>query len=316
MGAGEGWRRRAPRLVLRALALIACVALGTDALVAASRMPTGAYPDLAEGAAPPPVSAISQGVDEPAGSVDPATGVTALRPADTSRSRMAGSPGPRLERGSATPASSSAAPLDPSLAAPVISRVSTSAPVVALTFDDGWSPTNGRKILDILRAEHVSATFFVNSVYVRWDPRLWIDIVAAGFVVGNHTYLHRDVSTMAEAKVVGELRKNADVFRELTGSSLAPLFRPPYGRHTVVSDVAAAEAGAGAVILWSADAGDTAAHASDKQMIRAATRGGPGSIVLMHVGPDATPRILRAVIASYRDRGFTFVTVPQLLALR
>ena len=30
----------------------------------------------------------------------------------------------------------------------------------------------------------------------------------------------------------------------------------------------------------------------------------------MHVGPASTPRILAAVIARYRARGFRFVTIP------
>ena len=34
----------------------------------------------------------------------------------------------------------------------------------------------------------------------------------------------------------------------------------------------------------------------------------------MHCGPSVTPAILDKVITSYRERGFGFVTVPQLLS--
>jgi peptidoglycan/xylan/chitin deacetylase (PgdA/CDA1 family) len=53
---------------------------------------------------------------------------------------------------------------------------------------------------------------------------------------------------------------------------------------------------------------------TDAQLIHNAELGRAGSIVLLHVGPDATPRILEKVIWNYRARGFTFVTVPELLA--
>ena len=46
------------------------------------------------------------------------------------------------------------------------------------------------------------------------------------------------------------------------------------------------------------------------------TGGTNGSIVLMHAGPLNTPKALPGIIANYRARGFTFVTVPELLAAR
>jgi peptidoglycan/xylan/chitin deacetylase (PgdA/CDA1 family) len=93
---------------------------------------------------------------------------------------------------------------------------------------------------------------------------------------------------------------------------MAPIFRPPYGARNAATDRAAAIAGYPDVILWDHPSNDTY-RLSDRQMLRNAIAGWPGSIVLMHIGPDATPRILAAVIASYRIRGYTFVTIPQLL---
>jgi hypothetical protein len=47
----------------------------------------------------------------------------------------------------------------------------------------------------------------------------------------------------------------------------------------------------------------------------AAEQGTNGSVVLMHCGPNVTPYLLPDVIASYRARGFRFVTVAQLLGV-
>jgi peptidoglycan/xylan/chitin deacetylase (PgdA/CDA1 family) len=189
---------------------------------------------------------------------------------------------------------------------------SRSAPVVALTFDDGWSDKNAHLILNILLREHVPATFFINSVWLARDPALWRAIATAGFVVGNHTYRHQDATTMTTDALVRDLERNARIWLAVTGHPMAPLFRPPYGARNAATDQAAAMAGFPDVITWDALAEDTYRH-TDAQMIRLATAGRAGSIVLMHVGPDATPRILERVIASYRARGFRFVTVPELL---
>lgn len=83
-----------------------------------------------------------------------------------------------------------------------------------------------------------------------------------------------------------------------------------------MTDGAMVLAGYPDVILWNVVANDAEANAIPAREIADATRGGPGSIVLLHVGPVTTPRILQAVIDSYRNRGFSFVTIPQLLALQ
>lgn len=204
------------------------------------------------------------------------------------------------------------APLGPP--ARVVYRVTTRRKLIALTFDDGWSPTAGRLILATLLREHVTATFFVNARYVHWDPTLWRTIAADGFVIGNHTYDHRNLTTMSTTAIEADLRKDADVFRQLTGYAMAPIFRPPFGAHNRRVDAAVRAAGYSIDVLWDVATGDTDAARSDSALIASATRGHPGSIVLLHVGPSSTPRILAAVIAWYRARGFQFVTVPELIA--
>jgi peptidoglycan/xylan/chitin deacetylase (PgdA/CDA1 family) len=196
----------------------------------------------------------------------------------------------------------------------VIYHVKTSQKLIALTFDDGWSPPAARLIYDTLVHQHVAATFFVNSTYVHWNPTLWRQIAAAGFVIGNHTYDHQDLTTLSPAAIVADIRKDARVFEELTGYTMSPIFRPPFGARNRVVDAAIRAAGYPTEVLWDTVSGDTGAYRSDRTQLRSAIAGLPGSIVLMHVGPASTPRILAAVIASYRARGYTFVTIPELLA--
>ena len=200
--------------------------------------------------------------------------------------------------------------------ATLVYRVKTTARVIALTFDDGWSPGAGRLILQTLVRLHVKATFFVNSTYVRWNPQLWKDIAAAGFPIGNHTYDHHDLTTLTYAAMQADLAKDARVFHQLTGYTMAPIARPPYGARNRIVDAAMLAAGDPIEVLWDTVSGDDASHMTDAGEIADATRGRAGSIVLLHVGPSSTPRILAAVIASYRARGFSFVTIPELLALR
>jgi peptidoglycan/xylan/chitin deacetylase (PgdA/CDA1 family) len=186
---------------------------------------------------------------------------------------------------------------------------------VALTFDDGYAPANVQRIFEELKKANVPATFFVNGAYLRWDPALWRAIAAAGFPIGNHTVIHEDVRGKTPAHVVADLTRNAAIVEQVTGRPMIPLFRPPYGDHDAVSDAAAAAAGFPTIVLWDVVGGDADHGATDASVLANASAGLPGSIVLLHAGPSVTPRILPALIARYRARGFTFVTVPELLGI-
>ena len=187
--------------------------------------------------------------------------------------------------------------------------------VVALTFDDGYAPANVRLIFEELRRAGVAATFFVNGAYLRLDPQLWRSIAAAGYPIGNHTVLHEDVRGLPPARVTADLVRNARLVQDATGRPMIPVFRPPYGYHDAASDAAAAAAGFPNVVLWDVTGGDASRRAGDATVLANASAGRPGSIVLLHAGPSVTPRILPALIARYRARGFTFVTVPELLGI-
>ncbi len=71
---------------------------------------------------------------------------------------------------------------------------------VALTFDDGpdgrWTP----KILDILKAKHATATFFVIGENMQGRPDLVQREVREGDVVGNHTWTHPNIGKMPPAQ--------------------------------------------------------------------------------------------------------------------
>ncbi len=184
--------------------------------------------------------------------------------------------------------------------------------VVALTFDDGWSPKATRQIVAILESEGVAATFFPYGLVVRANPRLWRQIAAAGFPIGNHTLSHLDLTELTPGGIRYQLRAERDLVQRVIGRPISPFMRPPFGawdpktRHAIWSE------GYSSMILWDIDSRDWTGI-SAAAITRRAVRGSNGSIVLLHAGPKQTPLALPAIIAAYRARGFTFVTIPDLL---
>ncbi len=61
---------------------------------------------------------------------------------------------------------------------------------VALTFDDGPSPSSTPRILDMLDAAKVKATFFVIGKKAEAHPDLVRDIVRRGHAIAMHSHAH------------------------------------------------------------------------------------------------------------------------------
>ena len=187
--------------------------------------------------------------------------------------------------------------------------------VVALTFDDGWSTPRCQKILEILVAQNVPATFFPNALYVRQSPAFWRRVAELGFPIGNHTTNHRDLTELSSSAVFKEIDRDREIVEQITGAPMIRVMRPPFGSYNKRTLKQSTNAGFPTLLLWDVTSLDTSRRASDRAMIKAARSGRNGSVVVLHCGPKATPRILPKIIESYRKRGFRFVTVPVLLGI-
>lgn len=196
----------------------------------------------------------------------------------------------------------------------LIYRGAHDMPVVALTFDDGYSPSNCAKILDVLERRHVAATFFPYAWAVGAAPAFWRRVAAAGYPIANHTTSHPDMTRLSLAEATSQITRARRAIEKITGHEMIRVFRPPYGAWNKTVIEAARDAGFPTVLLWDVDTRDWSRSATSSSVLRAALRGGKGSVILMHCGPSVTPAILDKVISGYQKRGFGFVTVPQLLS--
>ncbi|WP_425229134.1 glycosyltransferase [Sphingomonas sp.] len=99
--------------------------------------------------------------------------------------------------------------------------------LVALTFDDGpdgyWTP----RILDVLKREGVSATFFIVGENALTERGLLNRELAEGHEVGSHTYTHPNLARSTESQTRLQLNATQRLFQAFTGHSLR-FFRAPY----------------------------------------------------------------------------------------
>ena len=183
---------------------------------------------------------------------------------------------------------------------------------IALTFDDGWNVPGCISIVDTLKAQKVTATFFPNGMYVREDPTFWRWVAAQGFPIGTHTMTHHDLRTLTPAAISAELQSDLRVQEAATGVAQLPVLRPPYGYVNASVLTTAGADGYSLALNWDVDSMDQEGVTSVAQEVRYATKGTNGSVILMHCGSPYTPGALPAIIAYYKAHGFRFVTVAQM----
>jgi len=205
----------------------------------------------------------------------------------------------------------------------------TTDKVVALTFDDGPNEPYTSEILDVLNQYNIKATFFLIGKNVELYPETAKRIVAAGNVVGNHTYYHNANHAITD-EGTNDIAKAEEVIYKITG--LKPhLYRPPHGKKSpwelkTLQDDGLVE------VTWTDTANDqhNIAYFGKPSPLRYAeeiVRGiKPGVIILMHDGfgtqhdstrsdKSLTVQALPIVISELQKQGYSFVTVPDLLYL-
>jgi len=108
-----------------------------------------------------------------------------------------------------------------------VGRYGYSPNQVALTFDDGPDPIWTPEILDVLKREHVQATFFLIGIQADRFGGITSRIYREGHEVGNHTFTHPDISNISNRLIRVEVNLTERLFASRLGARTI-LFRPPY----------------------------------------------------------------------------------------
>lgn len=189
--------------------------------------------------------------------------------------------------------------------------------VIALTFDDGPSPNITPKVLSILQEKHIKATFFLIGKNLKRFPEIGRQVAADGHAIGNHTWHHWSY-LMSDFTAAYEISHTASLIRDITRIK-TELFRPPQGYlHNGLADNARKQKNV--VVLWSVDSGDWRKHgiSVEKLVNKVLKEAQAGAIVLMHDRNDCslTVQALPKIIDELKERGYTFVSVPELLQMQ
>jgi peptidoglycan/xylan/chitin deacetylase (PgdA/CDA1 family) len=202
---------------------------------------------------------------------------------------------------------------------------------IALTFDDGPNPATTPRVIEILKAHHAPATFFINGVKlgVPGAKELAARVAAdPDFILGNHSQNHLDFATLSLSKAATEMDRTA----EAVTAAGEPMhwFRFPFGSSTCATMNLVKQRGWTAV-GWHIDSADwcyaagggvckksTFKYVPDSQrsnmlgyiMSQVASTG--GGVILFHDIHANTANNLDTVLTTLEQAGYTFVRVDDL----
>ncbi len=181
---------------------------------------------------------------------------------------------------------------------------------LALTFDDG--PVAGTAdLLDVLRSRGVHATFFVVGRNARAHPGLLRRMVRDGHDIGNHSLDHADLSRLGASAVRRELAETNRIVRRATGHT-PTLVRPPYGATDATVASVSRRLGM-ALVTWDVDPRDWRDRTTATVRSRVLAAAHPGAIVLAHDIYPTTRAAFARIVDTLLARGYTLVTVRDLL---
>ena len=190
---------------------------------------------------------------------------------------------------------------------------------IALTFDTeiprgSEARRTVNEILDVLRDEGARATFFVVGTWARANADVLRRMVAEGHEIAHHSLDHRPFAGRAAADIGRDLDAVAELVERETGTSIAPIFRPPYGCVDATAARLVRERGY-ALVGWTAAGRDAHGHtAGPLEIVEELERDfHPGAVVLLHTNRWITAAALPLIVERARDQGLAPVTLSELL---
>ncbi|PZS35072.1 MAG: chitooligosaccharide deacetylase [Pseudonocardiales bacterium] len=192
---------------------------------------------------------------------------------------------------------------------------------VALTFDDGPNEPFTSRLADLLEQRGVRATFFQVGRAVTRYPDSSCRLLAAGHVLGNHSYSHELHRCFTAGLIDDEIRRTEGVFADVL--SLRPrLYRPPWLARTSATFRVLDRHRLQPVSGTFCHPLEPAQPSARRIATRAIARATPGRMLIFHDGYNGRgadrSRTLDAVartIDTLAERGWSFATVDELLGV-
>ncbi len=191
--------------------------------------------------------------------------------------------------------------------------------LIALTFDDGPNYPNAYKnntvtIIDTLNKYEGAGTIFVRGDHIeQYGTSLLSYALNSGFELGNHTYSHKDLTTLSRDEIYEQVKKANDIVYDKFGINMKYV-RPGYGN--VNENVFSVTKELNMTPVWTTDrllSKDYDTLSTPESVANTIVSGAyDGAIVILHCWPDNTAGAIDDMCKRLYEKGYRFVTLSEL----
>ena len=186
---------------------------------------------------------------------------------------------------------------------------------VFLTFDAGYDNGNLAKILDVLDDKEVEATFFITGDFLTRFSDLVKEIDNRGHIIGNHTWSHKNITTLSEEQLEEEIKKVESKYHEITNKEMSKYFRPPAGVFNKESLMKVSSLGYN-TMFWSIaykDWENNNGGSIEKSINSVIDNLHNGAIILLHTVSNKNVSALPIIIDEIRNNGYQIWSINEVI---
>ncbi len=195
-------------------------------------------------------------------------------------------------------------------------NMSSSEKNLYLTFDDGPTPEITHWVLDTLKNFEAKATFFCIGKNIENHPDIFQNIMEQRHSIGNHTYNHVKGWRTSTKDYLANIENAQEIINSQIKnrqSSIANLFRPPYGQIRPKQAKALSKLDY-KVVMWNVLSFDWDQAISPKDCLnKVIHNSSKGSIIVFHDSVKAEKNMkyaLPRVLEHFSKHDYSFKAIP------
>lgn len=187
---------------------------------------------------------------------------------------------------------------------------------LALTYDDGPGPLLTPPLVELLDRHNAKASFFLVGFRALRSPQMCDLLSSAGHHLGCHTQMHKKPWKVWPWQTASDLEQGYRSMSKWLGPGAS--FRPPFGKLTLWSWLAAKRRGA-PLSWWTHDGGDTHSQLPDPAAVARSIISDGGGVVLLHSHDRGTDRqnyvltITEQLLMAAKENGLAVCTMLDLV---
>jgi peptidoglycan-N-acetylmuramic acid deacetylase len=183
---------------------------------------------------------------------------------------------------------------------------------VYLTFDEGYEAGYTEKILETLKENDVTATFFITAHYVNTSSDLVQKMIDEGHIIGNHTVNHKSMPTLSLEQIKDEVMTLHTTIYEKFGYEMKYI-RPPKGEYSERT-IAYCNSLGYTTVMWSFAYDDWDENKQGREEYgtkKILDNIHNGAVILLHGTSKDNANILDYCIKEIKNMGYEFASLDE-----